>query len=60
LPAITALAVSQPPSRTAAAAGVDAASRVRLVRPGSGQLGEQGAHRRTLVGKDPDVAVPTG
>jgi hypothetical protein len=32
-------------------------SRVLLPRPGSGQLGEQGVHRRALVGKDPDMAV---
>ena len=31
-----------------------------LARPGRGQLGEQGAHRRALVGKDPDVAESAG
>jgi hypothetical protein len=37
---------------------VDAASRVLVARPGRRQLGEQGVHRRTLVGKGPYVAVP--
>ena len=41
-------------------AGVDAASRVLLVRLGSGQLGEQGVHRRALVGEDADIAMPAG
>ena len=31
-----------------------------LARPGIRQLREQGVHRRALVGKDPDVAVPAG
>ncbi len=31
-----------------------------LARPGSRQLGEQGAHRRVPVGQDPDIAVPAG
>ena len=41
-------------------AGADAPSRLLLARPGNRQLGQQGAHRRALIGKDPDVAVPAG
>ena len=41
-------------------AGIDAAGGVLLAPPGSGQLGEQDAHRHRLVGKDTDVALRAG